>query len=224
MRGISRIAALLLALVACSVTPVFAQPKSPPAQPAEPKPAQIDRNGVLILIRSTLLALHQANETGNYTVLRDLAAPNFRDANTAARLAEIFANQRAQKLDLSGVAALEPQLTLMPQIEPNGLLHMAGLFPSVPSQVNFELLFAPVDGRWKVFGISVNVGSSTPVAPMPPAQPHAAPASPPKVENKAQPKPEVRRQEPAKAKPKGEGNTERPAAGVAEPAQPGAAN
>jgi hypothetical protein len=33
-----------------------------PAQ--TPKPAQIDRNGVLILIRSSLLALDQANKTG----------------------------------------------------------------------------------------------------------------------------------------------------------------
>jgi hypothetical protein len=62
------------------------QPQQPP-QPQAPKPAQIDRNGVLILIRETLLALDQANKTGNYTVLRDLGAPEFQN-NTAARLAE----------------------------------------------------------------------------------------------------------------------------------------
>src|SRR5215469_3527050 len=33
--------------------------------------------GVLILIRSTLLALAHANATGNYTVLRDLGAPSY---------------------------------------------------------------------------------------------------------------------------------------------------
>src|SRR5581483_11304310 len=108
----------------------------------QPKPAQIDRNGVLILIRSTLLALDQANKTGNYTVLRDLGAPGFQ-ANTAARLAEIFASQRRDNLDLSGVAVIDPQLTVLPQIEANGLMRMAGFFPSVPQQVNFEMLFAP---------------------------------------------------------------------------------
>lgn len=187
--AIGRIVAAALAGLACQwPLPVSAQPK-PPAQQAAPQPAQIDRNGVLILIRTTLLALHQGNETGNYTVLRDLSAPGFRDANTAARLAEIFASQRAQKLDLSGVTVLDPQLTLLPQIEANGLLHMAGFFPSVPSQVNFELLFAPVDGRWKPFGLSVNVGSSTPVAPAPP-QPTSQPPSAQKIE--------PRRPEPAK--------------------------
>src|SRR3954451_23191219 len=81
-------------------------------QPAT-KPAQIDRNGVLILIRSTLIALDQGNKTGNYTVLRDLRAPGFQ-ANTAARLAEIFATQRKDNIDLSGVAVLDPQLSLLP--------------------------------------------------------------------------------------------------------------
>jgi len=107
-----------------------------------PKPAQIDRNGVLILIRETLIALDQANKTGNYTVLRDLGSPAFQ-ANTSAKLAEIFAPERRDNLDLSGVAVLEPQLSLLPQIEANGLLHMTGFFPSAPQQVNFDVAFAP---------------------------------------------------------------------------------
>jgi hypothetical protein len=135
-----------------------------PAQP--PKPAQIDRNGVLILIRSSLLALDQANKTGNYTVLRDLGAPGFQ-TNTAARLGEIFAKQRADNLDLSGVAVIDPQLTLLPQIEANGLMHMTGFFPSVPTQVNFDLVFAPVNGQWRLFGISVSIGQMAPTAPPP---------------------------------------------------------
>jgi hypothetical protein len=166
------IAALTAALAAAPVAAICA-----PADTA-PKPAQIDRNGVLILIRSTLLALDQANKTGNYTVLRDLGAPGFQ-VNNAARLADIFAKQRADKLDLSGVAVIDPQLSLLPQIEANGLLHMSGLFPSVPSQVNFDLAFAPVDGQWRLFGVSVSIGSSAPVAPSPPPPPVAAKPPPP---------------------------------------------
>jgi len=150
----------------------------PPTQAAA-KPANIDRNGVLMLVRSALLALDQANKTGNYTVLRDLGAPGFQASNTAARLSEIFAHTRNDKLDLSGVAVIDPQLTILPQIEASGMMHMAGFFPSVPSQVNFELLFAPVDGQWRLFGISVNVGQSAPVAPSPP--PSAAAAKQPQA-------------------------------------------
>jgi hypothetical protein len=140
--------------------------------PQAPKPAQIDRNGVMILIRSSLLALDQANKTGNYTVLRDLGAPGFQ-TNSAARLGEIFAKLRNDNLDLSGVAVIDPQLNLLPQIEANGLMHMAGFFPSVPSQVNFDLLFAPVSGQWRLFGISVAIGQSGPAAPEPPPPPVA---------------------------------------------------
>ncbi|MDB5511838.1 MAG: hypothetical protein JWR08_1321 [Enterovirga sp.] len=126
-----------------------------------------------MLVRSTLLALHHANQTGNYTVLRDLGAPGFQ-SNTAARLADVFASQRSQNLDLSGVAFLEPQLTRLPQIVQGGMMHMAGVFPSVPLQLNFELLFQPVEGRWRLFGLSVNLGQSGPSAPQAEAAPLAA--------------------------------------------------
>jgi hypothetical protein len=149
------------------------KPKAAPTEaPATPKPAQIDRNGVLVLVRSALLALDQANKTGNYTVLRDLGAPGFQ-VNSAARLGEIFAKQRNDNLDLSGVAVIDPQLSLLPQIEANGQMRMAGFFPSVPSQVNFELAFAPVNGQWRLFGISVSIGQ---MAPTPPDGAKAVPA------------------------------------------------
>jgi hypothetical protein len=156
---------ILAALMAAIASTGHAQA---PAQ--APKPAQIDRNGVLILVRSTLLALDQANKTGNYTVLRDLGAPGFQ-SNTAARLGEIFAKLRNDNLDLSGVAVIDPQLNLLPQIEANGLMHMSGFFPSVPTQVNFDLLFAPANGQWRLFGISVSIGQMAPVAPAPPEPP-----------------------------------------------------
>jgi hypothetical protein len=158
----------ILILAAVMATATSAGQAQTPAQ--APKPAQIDRNGVLILIRSTLLALDQANKTGNYTVLRDLGAPGFQ-SNTAARLGEIFAKLRNDNLDLSGVAVIDPQLNLLPQIEANGMMHMAGFFPSVPTQVNFDLTFAPVSGQWRLFGISVAIGQSGPIAPEPPSPP-----------------------------------------------------
>ena len=175
-RAVATALGLVLATMASAQQSQPSRPGPPTQLPAgEPQPAQIDRNGVLILIRSTLLALHHANQTGNYTVLRDLGAPGFQAANTAARLAEIFASQRAQNLDLFGVAVLEPQLTVLPQMVQGGRMRMAGFFPSVPLQVNFELLFEPVEGRWRVFGIGLNVGQAAPAAPQ-------APPEPPKLE------------------------------------------
>lgn len=190
---IARIAVTIFALIGGSLEAASAQNArtvAPVAEPhAAPKPANIDRNGTLILIRSALMTLDDANKTGNYTVLRDIGSPAFQ-ANSAARLSEIFAKQRNDNLDLSGVLVLDPQLTVLPQIEANGYLHMAGFFPSVPLQVNFEMLFAPVAGKWRLFGLSINVGSSTPVAPeipLPAASPTSKPSTAPPA-NSAVPK------------------------------------
>lgn len=176
---LSLVVAMAVALSGPFAGSAFAQSRKPEksARVEAARPAGIDRNGVLILTRSAILALDHANKTGNYTVLRDLGAPGFQ-VNSAARLGEIFGSHRQQQLDLGAVAALEPQLTLMPQIESNGMLRMAGFFPSLPMQVNFELLYAPVDRQWRLFGISVDVGRDGLEAPETEAPP--APA-PPKV-------------------------------------------
>ncbi len=185
----------LAALWAVSASGLAVAEDAKPAQ--EPKAAQIDRNGVLILIRSTLLALDQANKTGNYTVLRDLGAPGFQATNNPARLGDIFANLRRERIDLAGVAVLEPQLTVLPEIESNGMMRMAGFFPSVPAQVKFELLYAPVDGQWRLFGVSVGLEGSGPAAPAPASAP---PAAAPQAATPSAPAAAAPAQKPAKPK------------------------
>ena len=150
---------------------------------------------MLILIRTTLVALQQANQTGNYAVLYGISAPGFQSVNSPERLSQIFANLRAKNFDLSGVVVLEPQLTVLPVIYSNGVMRMAGFFPSAPMQVSFELQFIAVQGQWRLLGIGVDVGSATPPAPIEAPQP-----PPPKnSESKetAQPRAEKPRETPA---------------------------
>jgi hypothetical protein len=166
---------ILIAGTLLCATPIFAEPVNSSKvvqQEVILKPVRIDKNGTLLLIRTTLIALDQANKTGLYTVLRDLGSPAFQ-INTAARLSDIFSNLRRDRIDLSATAVLEPQLTTMPGIDPNGLLQMEGFFPSVNEQIYFELAFAPVDGQWRLFGLSVRRGPSAPVAPVPSVAPNS---------------------------------------------------
>ncbi len=138
------------------------------AQPATTvAPDATSRENAIIvatLVRTTLVALDQANVTGNYTVLRELAAPSFRDRNTDANLALIFAPLRNAGIDLGAVVVLEPQLTAAPAVDANQMLHIEGTLATKPAAVHFELLFQAIDGRWRVFGLSVN-----PLAPVAPA-------------------------------------------------------
>jgi hypothetical protein len=153
-----------------------------PAQPAAAAPQQpalpVSLEQALYLIRSTLLSLNDANRTGNYTVLRDLAAPDFQGANTAADLAQNFTDLRRRHFDLFTVALAAPQLTAPPALDDHGMLRLTGFFPTRPLQINFDLLFQNTGGQWRLFGISV----ATPQVAAQPEAPNAAlaPSVPPK--------------------------------------------
>ncbi|MGA7492214.1 MAG: hypothetical protein WB930_11055 [Syntrophobacteraceae bacterium] len=89
-----------------------------PAPEAGLQPASsIPLEQALYLIRSTLMTLNDANHSGNYTVLRDLAAPDFQAKNTAADLAQIFSDLRRRNFDLFAASIAAPQLTAVPALD-----------------------------------------------------------------------------------------------------------
>jgi hypothetical protein len=137
-----------------------------------PRPAiRPDSDLVTILLRTTVVAVHQANITGNYTVLRDLAAPAFQEKNSAADLALAFAPLRQQKLDLAPVVLLEPTFTEKPMIDQQNTLRLAGTLTPVP--IAFELAFQKVSGSWRWSAIAIRSVPQA-AAPPPPAPPSAA--------------------------------------------------
>jgi|WetSurMetagenome_2_1015567.scaffolds.fasta_scaffold149742_1 hypothetical protein len=148
-------------LAAAALAMTGAAQAAPPASAAP-----VDPRSALVLIRSALAALDQADKTGNYTVLRDLGGPQFRK-NTDARLAGIFASLRDQSIDLSPLLAVDPVFTLAPKVEPSGLLHTAGSAPVGAKTVHFEIAWQQEDGAWKLYGIVVTA-----------SEPAAGPASP----------------------------------------------
>jgi len=130
----------------------------PPVKPDSPPTSQIlvpDSDGIVILIDNTIIALNHANLTGNYSVLRDLGAPEFQKLNSSKRLADIFASMRARNLNLSPIVLYRPKLVRQPAIDDKGLLRMTGLYETQPLQVHFDLGFQPVAGSWRLFEISV---------------------------------------------------------------------
>jgi hypothetical protein len=145
--------------------PAVAPPKAAPqGQPKATQPqaaVPVNVQQAFYLIRSTLLTLNDANRSGNYSVLRDLAAPGFQAKNSPADLAQIFGDLRNRHFDLFAVALLAPQLSAPPRMDEQGRLRLTGVFPTRPLQINFDLLFESVSGQWRVFGIAV----ATPAVP-----------------------------------------------------------
>ena len=70
---------------------VLPAPK-PDVVPAQPQIVMPDAGKIVILVRTALLTLNDAVQTGNFTVLRDKGAPGFGEANSAARLSQIFSS------------------------------------------------------------------------------------------------------------------------------------
>jgi hypothetical protein len=141
---------------------------------AKPKPAPVTKiaaavpqvqqlqvpppESMVIMIRSSLLALSQANQTNNYAVLNALGSDSFRTTNPPQRLSENFAAFRANRIDLSPVSLINPQLSAQPAIV-DGRLRLVGFFPSQPMQVNYDLSYEASAGTWKLHGLAVNLTS-----------------------------------------------------------------
>jgi hypothetical protein len=136
-----------------------------------------------LLIKSPIIALQQANQTGNYSVLRDLGSPVFRERFDQTRVAAIFANLRSRNVNLTPVMLIAPNLTKQPEMTAEKQLHIVGEFPAQPLKVQFELLFLSIDGIWRIEGIAVDAVPAAGVAQAS-ATPAPAPPNPAKPAKK----------------------------------------
>lgn len=110
---------------------------------------------LLTMIRANVLAVGQANEAGNYEVLRALGSAKFRALNTQDGLAKTFAAVRELHLDVSPVVVTTPVLTDPPSITKEGYLRVYGAFPTSPIEIPFGMLFEVEGSNWKLNAISM---------------------------------------------------------------------
>lgn len=167
-----------------------ATPKTPPQKVTGPE--------ISMLIRSTVVALHQANLTGNYSVLRDLGDSTFQASYSQAALSDMFRGFRDRRVNLEPAILYDSSLDAPPKLTTDGLLRVVGHFATAPEQVVFDITFHSEGGIWRLN--SLNAGtrpvplaaakplseqSGEPVlqpvatrAPVPLAAPTARPAAP----------------------------------------------
>jgi hypothetical protein len=157
-------------LVGVTAQVATAQNAAPPAPPKEVLGPEIS-----MLIRTTMIALHQANVTGNYTVLRDLGADILQKSNSAADLAVLFAEFRKKQFNLAPTVLFDAILDEKPALSTDGQLKLVGHFPTKPQEVLFDLTFRYELGVWRIALISV--GSRMAVAESDAAKPKPKPAA-----------------------------------------------
>ena len=144
--------------------PVSAAPQANPppssAQSPQANRASVDllvpnTNGLAILIDNAVVALSQANVTGNYGVLHDLGSPDFQKLNSPQHLADVFAGLRQQSLNMTPLVLFQPRLLHPAAIDGKGILRITGFYETQPLQVHFNLGFQAVDGAWRLYEIAV---------------------------------------------------------------------
>lgn len=117
-----------------------------------------------MLIRSTLVALDQANLTGNYTVLRDLGGPRFRSTYSPAGLSDMFREFRQRSIVLAPVVLHDARLDEPARLTTDGLLRLVGHFPTEP-QIIFDMTFFFENGWWRIEELNVGQRGAGEAAP-----------------------------------------------------------
>ena len=150
-KGTRAVLAVLAALVLAGVSlPIQAQ--QPPRKPAVLKkaPPIPNRDAFIIMTREIMIAVNQANQTGNYSVLRELGSPDFQKRYSTADLSNRLASFRKLKINLGPAALFVPKLTQPAKYVKRNVILLSGFFPTTPRQIKFEMFFEIYKGAWRL--------------------------------------------------------------------------
>jgi hypothetical protein len=93
------------------------------------------------LIWSAMAALDHANQTGNYSVLRDLGAPSFQANNSAATLGATFQALRTQRVDVANALIVSPTFEIPPTLIEGGCSARGAAFQFAPKRLGSIFYF-----------------------------------------------------------------------------------
>lgn len=132
------------------------------SMPAQAKPAPrtvaatppLTAAHVELLVRSVLMTLHDANSTGNYTVLRDLGINAFR-ARTAADLATVLGPLRLRNLDLTAAATAAMTIDQVTWGPESKSVTVSGHCRTRPEILAFKMSFETSGKAWQHAAIIV---------------------------------------------------------------------
>lgn len=120
--------------------------------------AELQPDDYAALVRSSMLDFDMAIRAGDLRLFWATTAPEFRGRFTAEQFQQAFRGFLDQRVNLAPVQELSPVFIREPGVRDDGLLDMAGYFPTEPSQVHFDLQYARHVQGWRLVGVNVGVG------------------------------------------------------------------
>lgn len=125
-----------------------------------------DNATMLMLIRSALEALNQANATNNYTVLHALGNLDFQRNNSPQGLAGNFAAFRQNRISLLPALVVAPRLQQRTAFD-GRRLRLVGAVPTQPLSITFDIQYERSDNSWKLSALSAGVTKAEAISQRP---------------------------------------------------------
>jgi hypothetical protein len=110
------------------------------------------------MVRDTLIAFNEAVQDKNFAGFykHELAAV-FREQMPLEKFSTVFKEFLEKGYDISNIAKSEPVFDEAAKIDNNGVLAVAGSYPTKPNKVIFKLKYLQEKSAWKLVGINVQV-------------------------------------------------------------------
>lgn len=110
------------------------------------------------LATQTLLDFNQAIKDKDFTAFHRKGSAPFREQLSPAKLQMNFQKFIDLEVDLGGIKNVEPIFDQPPEIDKDGILGLAGYYPTKPLRVRFNLDYTYEHPAWKLIGIQVKTG------------------------------------------------------------------
>lgn len=110
------------------------------------------------MVRDSLLAFNEAVQDKNFAgFYKHELATVFRDQMPLEKFSTVFKEFLEKGYDISNIAKSEPAFEEPAKIDNNGVLAVAGSYPTKPNKVIFKLKYLQEKSAWKLVGINVQV-------------------------------------------------------------------
>ena len=124
--------------------------------PAE-APAAPDAQAQAALINDTMSAFAASVNAGDFSGFHAAVSKRWQAQATADEMRDAFAVFIDNKIDLTVLEGMQPNIDTTAGIESDGSLHLTGKYATEPSVTSFDLRYEQDDGEWRIININVNV-------------------------------------------------------------------
>ncbi len=116
-----------------------------------------DAQTAAAMAKETMLCFHDAIQQKSFENFYEGVARAWQRELTLGMLARTFEGFVTQRANLVAIKDLDAALKFPPRIDSNGLLTVAGTYPTHPHRIDFEIKYTYEMPAWRPFGVSVRL-------------------------------------------------------------------